>query len=158
MRFSNSKSKKWVPFFYFFLGISSLLVILYLFLFQEDSNQKHLWYSIPILLLSLMLIFYSTAKYFEFDSDGNVLTFINKGLFVSHFINYREHRAEFPKEKLHRFRVKNYVFLSFLYIYVKSKTNHIKRVRFNISLLSRNKTRILKRSLEKVIKHNNEIS
>ncbi|EDP94477.1 hypothetical protein U8527_12495 [Kordia algicida OT-1] len=158
MRFSNAKSKKWVPFLYFFLGIGSILIMLYLFLFREDFKTVGVWYSIPVMLLLVFLIFYSTAKYFEFDSDGNVLTFVNKGLFISNFINYREHRAEFPKEKLKRYRLQNYILFSFLYIYVKSKTNQIKRVRFNISLLSGTKKRALKKSLDKVIKHNNQIS
>ncbi|MCH2195100.1 hypothetical protein [Kordia sp.] len=158
MRFSNEKSKKWVPFLYFFLGIGSILVMLYLFLFREDVNQTKVWYAIPAVLIFMILVFYNTAKYFEFDSDGNVLTLINKGLFISNFINYREHRAEFPKEKLKRYRIQNFVLYSFLYVYVKSKTNQIKRVRFNITLLSSRKKRALKKSLEKVIKNNNEIS
>ncbi|WP_162820028.1 hypothetical protein [Kordia sp. SMS9] len=127
-------------------------------LFRDDFNKEKLWYAIPVLLVFIMVVFYSTAKYFEFDSDGNVLTFVNKGLFISNFINYREQRAEFPKEKLQRYRIQNYVVFSFLYVYVKSKSSHIKRVRFNISLLSSSKKRALKKSLEKVLKHNNEIS
>jgi hypothetical protein len=106
----------------------------------------------------LLVVFYSTAKYFEFDSDGNVLMFINRGLFISNFVNYREQRAEFPKEKLKRYRIQNYLLFSYLYVYVKSKSNQIKRVRFNITLLSNSKKRALKQSLEKVLKHNNEIS
>jgi hypothetical protein len=117
-----------------------------------------MWYAVPAILVFIIVVFYSTAKYFEFDSDGNVLTFVNKGLFITNFINYRENRAEFPKEKLKRYRIQNYLLFSFLYVYVKSKTNQIKRVRFNISLLSKNKKRALKKSLEKVMKHNNQIS
>ncbi|MEM6720063.1 MAG: hypothetical protein AAF611_12135 [Bacteroidota bacterium] len=130
----------------------------YFFLFRDEFNKEKLWYAIPVTLVFIIIVFYSTAKYFEFDSDGNVLTFINKGLFISNFINYREHRAEFPKEKLKRYRIQNYVLYSFLYVYVKSKSNQIKRVRFNITLLSNRKKRALKKSLEKVLKHNNEIS
>ena len=158
MRFSNAKSKKWVPFLYFFLGIGSILAVVYLFLFREDFNQAKMWYAVPAVLVFIIVIFYSTAKYFEFDSDGNVLTFVNKGLFISNFINYRENRAEFPKEKLKRYRIQNYLLYSFLYVYVKSKSNQIKRVRFNISLLSARKKRALKKSLDKVMKHNNQIS
>ncbi|MEM6684993.1 MAG: hypothetical protein AAF617_04275 [Bacteroidota bacterium] len=132
--------------------------MIYLFLFQDNLNKGKLWYAIPAVLVFIIVVFYSTAKYFEFDSDGNVLTFINKGLFISNFINYREHRAEFPKEKLKRYRIQNYVLFSFLYVYVKSKSSQIKRVRFNITLLSGRKKRALKKSLEKVLKHNNEIS
>jgi hypothetical protein len=138
--------------------LGSILVVAYIFLFREEFNQMKIWYAVPLALALVFFVFYSTAKYFEFDSDGNVLTFINKGLFISHFINYREHRAEFPKAKLKRYRIQNYVLFSFLYLYVRSKTNQIKRVRFNITLLSSGKKRALKKSLEKVIKQNNEIS
>lgn len=158
MRFDNAKSKKWIPFLYFFIGIVGVLAILYFFFFRIDHNQIKVWYAIPVLFMVVVGIIYSSAKYFEFDSDGNVLTFINKGLFISNFINYREHRAEFPKEKLKRYRIQNYIIFSKLYIYVQSKSNRIKRVHFNISLLSKSKKKALKKSLDKVIKHNNEIS
>ncbi|WP_420573548.1 hypothetical protein [Kordia sp.] len=121
-------------------------------------NDTKLWYSIPAFLIVISILFYSTAKYFEFDSDGNVLTFINKGLFISHFINYREHRAEFPKEKLKRYRIQNYLLFCYLFVYVRSKSNQIKRVSFNITLLSNSKKKALRKSLDKVIKRNNEIS
>ncbi|MBC8755089.1 hypothetical protein H2O64_10425 [Kordia sp. YSTF-M3] len=132
--------------------------MLYLFIFREDSNKINIWYSIPVSLVIFLGFVYSTAKYFEFDSDGNVLTFINKGLFISNFINYRERRAEFPKEKLKRYRIQNYIIFSTLYIYVRSRSNKTKRVHFNISLLSGRKKKALKKSLDKVIKHNKEIS
>jgi hypothetical protein len=158
MRFNNAKSKKWIPFLYFFLGLGGIIMVLYLIFFQNEFNQKKLWYSIPILLAIFLVFIYSTAKYFEFDSDGNVLTFINKGLFISNFINYRENRAEFPKEKLKRYRIQNYIIFSTLYIYVKSRSNRTKRIHFNISLLSSRKKQALKQSLDKVLKHNNAVS
>jgi len=158
MRFDNAKSKKWIPFIYFFIATGSIIVMFYFFFFQEESHKISSWYGIPILLFIFLVIVYSSAKYFEFDSDGNVLTFINKGLFISNFINYREHRAEFPKEKLKRYRIQNYIIFSRLYLYVRSRSNKTKRVHFNISLLSSRKKRALKQSLDKIIKHNNEIS
>ena len=158
MRFDNAKSKKWIPFIYFFIATGSIIVMFYFFFFQEESHKISSWYGIPILLFIFLVIVYSSAKYFEFDSDGNVLTFINKGLFISNFINYREHRAEFPKEKLKRYRIQNYIIFSRLYLYVRSRSNKTKRVQFNISLLSSRKKRALKQSLDKIIKHNNEIS
>ncbi len=158
MRFDNAKSRNWISFLYFFIGIGGVITMLYLFFFREDSHKINIWYSIPISLVVFFIIVYSSAKYFEFDSDGNVLTFINKGLFISNFINYRERRAEFPKEKLKRYRIKNYIMFSRLYLYIKSRSNKTKRVHFNISLLSRRKKAALKKSLDKVIKHNNEIS
>ena len=92
MRFDNAKSKKWVPLLYFFLGIGGILVVLYFFFFREEHNQIKIWYIIPVLFAIIVGIIYSSAKYFEFDSDGNMLTFINKGLFISNFINYLYYR------------------------------------------------------------------
>ena len=158
MRFSNAKSKKWIPFLYFFLGLGSIVMVLFFMFFQDEFNKIKLWYVIPILLIFILGNVYSSAKYFEFDSDGNVLTFINKGLFISNFINYREQRAEFPKEKLKRYRIQNYIFSCKLYIYIKSKNKGVKRLQFNISLLSSRKKKALKQSLDKVLKHNNAIS
>ncbi|WP_298421381.1 hypothetical protein [uncultured Kordia sp.] len=158
MRFNNAKSKKWIPFLYFFLGVGSIVVMLYFTFFQDEFNQAKLWYVIPIFLVLILGMVYSTAKYFEFDSDGNVLTFVNKGLFISNFINYREQRAEFPKEKLKRYRIQNYIFFCKLYIYIKSRSNKTKRLQFNISLLSGKKRRALRQSLDKVLKHNNAVS
>ncbi|WP_046755648.1 hypothetical protein [Kordia jejudonensis] len=158
MRFSNASTKKWIPFLYFFLGLGSLVAILFVMFFQDEFNQVKLWYLIPIFLVVIFVMIYTSAKYFEFDSDGNVLTFINKGLFISNFVNYREQRAEFPKEKLKSYRIKNYILFCLLYVYIKSRNNKIKRIQFNISLLSRRKKRALKQSLDKVLKHNNAIS
>lgn len=158
MRFNNASSKRWIPFLYFFLVLGSIIAIVYMLFFQDEFNKGKLWYVIPIALLIIFGIVYTSAKYFEFDSDGNVLTFVNKGLFISNFINYREQRAEFPKEKLTRYRVENYIFFCKLYIYIKSRSNKIKRLGFNISLLSPRKRRALKKSLDKVLKHNNAIS
>lgn len=158
MRFNNASSKKWIPFLYFFLGLGSIVAILYFVFFQDEFNQAKLWYLTPVPFVLILGMVYSTAKYFEFDSDGNVLTFINKGLFISNFINYREQRAEFPKEKLKRYRIQNFIIFCKLYIYIKSRNNKTKRLKFNISLLSNRKKRALKQSLDKVLKHNNAIS
>lgn len=158
MRFNNARLKKWIPFLYFFLVLGGIVTILYALFFQDELNKLKWWYIISGALILLFVAVYSSAKYFEFDSDGNVFTFINKGLFVSNFINYREKRAEFPKEKLARYRIKNYLIFCKIYIYIKSRDNKIKRLSFNISLLSLRKRKALKKSLDKVLKQNNAIS
>lgn len=159
MRFNNAKSRKWIPFVYFFVVLLSIVALLYMFFFKDDFKEVRVWYAIPLSIVLVIVIIYSYAKYFEFDSDGNVLTFVNKGLFISNYIQYRkEHRAEFPKEKLKKYRIRNYILFSFLYIYVRSKNNQIKRLYFNISLLSGRKKRALKKSLDKVLKQNNQVS
>jgi len=158
MRFNNSKAKKWVPVLYFLLLFLALGAIFYALVIDKEFEELKYWNFIPVVLLILMITIYVTAKYFEFDSDGNVLTFINKGLFISDYINYREQRAEFPKEKLSAYKLQHFLVFSYLNIYIKSKGNSIKRVRFNISLLGSRKKNALKSSLDKVIKQNKEVS
>lgn len=158
MRFNNSKAKKWVPVLYFLLLLLVLGAIFYALVIDKEFEELKYWNFIPVILLIIIITIYTTAKYFEFDSDGNVLTFINKGLFISDYINYREQRAEFPKEKLSAYKLQNYFIFSYLNIYIKSKGSTVKRVRFNISLLGQKKKNALKSSLDKVIKHNKEIS
>lgn len=156
MRFNNIKSKKWVGLIYFCLVIGFIIAIVYSFLFREETSclakRSNL---IFIALILIVLFFYITAKYFEFDSDGLGLTFINKGLFISNFINYREHRAEFQKEKLKRYTIKNYIIYSKLNVYVKLKNNKIRKYSFNISFLSTKKKNALKKALNEVLKINN---
>lgn len=155
MRFNNERSKIQAASIYFFLGTGIFIALLYLATFQENLRLTQVWYYILISLIIVLVYIYNTAKYFEFDGGGNALTFINRGLLASSFINYREHRAEFPKEKLKGYKIKNYVIYCKLNIYVKSRTNRIKRVSFNISLLNNNKKKALKRSLDTVLKFNN---
>lgn len=95
------------------------------------------------------------GKSFEFDSDGETLNFKSNGLMVSNFLHYRDQRTEVPKSKLKGFRVENYFFYKRLHIFINSRNNRgYRHYKYNITLLTGNKTRLLKTSLAKVLEKN----
>ena len=67
---------------------------------------------------------------------------------------------DFPKNKLVSYRVRNSVFTKTLEMIVTSKrTSHgITKLKFNITFLSKSETNDLKRSLNKIIKQNKELT
>lgn len=154
MRFNNAKSKRPVSFIYAFLVVLAVVSTLYLYYFSKGFKLNKLWYFFPLITITTIIYMYKNAKFFEFDGDGNALTFINKGLLISNFINYREKRAEFPKNKLKSYKIYNYIIYRTVSIYIKSKNNGTIRLNFNISFLSLKKQRHLKSSLDTILQCN----
>ncbi len=153
MRFNNVNAKILVALIYFFLSITLIIMIFYLFAVNKNFKLAKMWHYILFFLVSVF--FYLKAKFFEFDSDGNGLTFINRGFIISNFINYREKKVEFLKSDLISYKIRNYFFFSTIYIYIKAKRGRIKRLNFGIIFLSNKKRRAMKRSLDKVIQSHN---
>lgn len=155
MKFSTSKSTKFIKTGYWLLLV--LVGGFYLF---------HFFISIePVLTGKEMIVFtafvgagsffwYLRAKYFEYDSSGEVLIFVNKGVLLTELFNYREDKAEFPKAKLYNFKIKNYIIYKPLYIYVRSKDDSLKKVKFDVTFVSTKRLGYLKQSLNKVIRQN----
>ncbi len=157
MKFNNSSSAKWAPVIYFFLFIGILFCVVVYGATREEADYL-VWYVMPVaFFLAILLYTYKTLSYFEYDSDGLVLNFVSRGLMLSNFINYRESRAEFPKEKLKSFRMKNYGLYKSLVLYVRSHSGRTKKVKFNITFLGGAKRRALANSLTKVVEHNKEV-
>ena len=155
MRFNNSSLQKWVPIVYLFLFLGILLSILVYGVMRAENADDLFWYILPTgILLLLFLFIYKVVAYFEYDSDGLALNFVNRGLMLSNFLNYREKRAEFPREKLSRFKMNDFGIYRQLTIYVKSHSGREKKLKFNITFLSARKRRALRQSLEKVVAHN----
>lgn len=118
------------------------------------SNTTLEWILIMGFFLGLFMALYSVAKYFEYDSDGDVLVIINKGLIVSEFVNYREKIVEIPKRKLLYYKLKDYGIYKSLNLYIRSGKNRQKRIKFNVSLVPNRKLRYLKMSLDKIVRNN----
>lgn len=102
----------------------------------------------------LLIALHSVAKYFEYDSDGDVLVIINRGLIVSEIFNYREKIVEFPKEKLLYYKLKDYGIYKSLNLYIRSAEYRQKRIKFNVTLVPKRKLRYLKMSLDKIVRNN----
>ena len=118
------------------------------------SNTTLEWILIMGFFLGLFMALYSVAKYFEYDSDGDVLVIINKGMIVSEFVNYREKIVEIPKRKLLYYKLKDYVIYKSLNLYIRSGKNRQKRIKFNVSIVPNRKLRYLKMSLDKIVRNN----
>ena len=112
---------------------------------------------ILIILLSFVVLFiitHNVSKYFEYDSDGVQVVVINRGLLVSEYVNYREHRVEFEKEHLLGFRFYNYIFYKKLVLTLKGKSGKKRKEHFNVTLVGRRKRKYIRQSLSKIIKQN----
>jgi hypothetical protein len=105
-------------------------------------------------LVGLWLIYiYFAGKYFEYDSEGSLVSFLNRGAILSEFINYRTKIHEVKKEKIETYRIYNFLFYRRLRV-IYSTRNTTGNIYINISMLSPKKTRFLKLSLDKIIAKN----
>ncbi|MEZ4802656.1 MAG: hypothetical protein R2797_07755 [Gelidibacter sp.] len=155
MRTNNSKVKNLIISVYF------ILVVLAIFCAFVFSSFRHLTPN-PILTFGLVLLVFAgifflvhrVAKYFEYDSDGPKIIIINRGLLLSDYLNYREIKLEFEKERLQGYKFNNYLINNTLDIYVKDRNGGKKKETFNITLVPRKKRRYIRQSLSKIVKSN----
>ena len=155
MRLNNRRAKKFVTTLYFVFAVLFMFAGLSFSVVKSLIGSAKYKYTFLFLILTLVLLFaHKVSKYFEYDSEGNVLVMVNKGMMLSDFFNYRENRAEFPKKKLLYYKLNNYGFYKSLNVYIKSGDDRQKRLKFNVTLVSDKKLKYLKKSLDKVIKRN----
>lgn len=154
MRLSNHRVVKIIPGVYYF---SVILFFLVIFLNQQLGKQlfpSDKYYFVALILISLWLIYiYFAGKYFEYDSEGTLVSFMNRGAILSEFINYRTKIHEIKKEKIHNYKIINLLFYRRLVIQCSTRNSN-KNININISMLSLKKTKYLKLSLDKIIAKN----
>lgn len=154
MRLSNHKLVKIIPGVYYF---SVILFLLLIFLNQQLGRQlfpSDKYYYASLIIVGMWLIYiYFAGKYFEYDSEGSLVSFLNRGAILSEFINYRTKIHEIKKDNIHRYKIYNFLFYRRLVLFYSTK-NSIRDVYINISMLSPRKTRFLKLSLDKIIAKN----
>ncbi len=109
---------------------------------------------ILVKFIGLFFIIHRISRYFEYDSDGIKVVVINKGLLLSDYFNYREHKLEFDKDRLMAFKFQNYIFYKSLTLYVKSSKGTTKKETFNVTLVGKKKRRYIRQSLSKMVKSN----
>ena len=155
MRFNNQKAKNAIVTVYFIFAVLFVFTTVFFDVIRSyigggRTRNMFLFVVLGVVLLAAHRI----SKYFEYDSEGNVLVLVNKGIMLSDFFNYRENRAEFPKKKLLYYKLNNYVVYKSLNVYIRSHDNKQKRLKFNVTLVSNKKLKYLKQSLDKVVKQN----
>lgn len=157
MRFTNRNEVKIIPSIYIVLVavfVTNIFVNIELLASdtEESIGLSHFLPNIVVLLIGLYV--HRIGQSFDFDSDGETLHFKNNGVFFSRFMEYRVHKAEFPKRKLAKFKFKDLGIYSSLTIYIKSRRRKgFKKYTFNTTFLSRKKKRGMVVSLEKILEN-----
>ncbi len=162
MRFKNTTETKLVPSVYMIIVaafITNIFVNIEL-MGSETESAMTLSHFLPnIVLLLFGFYFHRIAQLFDFDSDGETLNFKNNGVVFSKFMEYRVIRAEFPKSKLLRFKVRDFGIYSILIIYISSRSKRgSRKYRFNITFLANKKKRGMIESLKKVLEKNKAVA
>lgn len=156
MKFKNKKETSIVPSIYIIavaVFITNTFSAIDLKYDDVPFNYGSLIPSGIALLIGIYV--FLVGRSFEFDSDGEALIFKSNGLLISNFLPYRDQRTEVPKSKLKGYRVENYFVYKRLHIFINSRNSKgFRHYKYNITLLTGNKTRALKVSLAKVLEKN----
>ena len=155
MRTNNGKIRNYIISVYFILIVTAIIMATVFSAFKDLTNSAT--YTFLILLLGFIGLFFLVhwvSKYFEYDSDGMKVIVMNRGLLLSDYLNYREHKVEFGKEDLLKYKFYNYYIYKSLVLYIRSRNGGTKRVSFNITLVDRRKRKYIRQSLRKMIKQN----
>jgi hypothetical protein len=155
MRTNNSKIKNIIISIYFVLIISAIFSAVMFKTFSDISNNPFIVICvIAITLGTTFYIIHYISKYFEYDSDGQNVIIINKELLLSDKFSNKEHSIEFEKHNLIGFKFHNFFVFNSLVILLKGRQGHVKKERFNVTLVSKKKRRYIRQSLTKIIKEN----
>ncbi|WP_299390888.1 hypothetical protein [uncultured Gelidibacter sp.] len=155
MRTNNGRVKNIIVSVYFILIVLAIVLATIFSAFSHLTSNPFLTF--VILLVGFLVLFFSVhaiSKYFEYDSDGVKVVVINKGLLLTEYLNYREHKLEFDKDRLMAFKFKNYIFYKSLTFYIKNSRDKIKKETFNVTLVTKKKRRFIGQSLSKIVKNN----
>ena len=155
MRTNNEKVKNIIISLYFIIIVFGILILTLFNVFRDVSKNPTVTLLIILFaLIALFVITYRVSKFFEYDSDGIKVVFLNKGLLLSEYLNYREHKLELDKDKLIGFKFHNYYFYKTLVIYYLSHHNNKKSEVYNVTLVNRKKRKYIKQSIRKIVKQN----
>lgn len=157
MRLSNRNRYAYYSFIYSLAGIVFILGVIAYVLeinkFDIFGNKAWVLLVAPCLLFFLLYLF--GRPIFEYDSDGEALNFRNSH--ILYLLAKRNAKDEFPKYKLIKYSIVNFLIFKRLYVYISSKKNHITILKYDINYLSKKQIKDLKFSLNKVVKTNIEI-
>ncbi|MDH7913979.1 hypothetical protein [Winogradskyella sp. SYSU M77433] len=149
MRTDNRKVRNTVISIYFVL---ILLTVLMATVFSSLELVENGVFYVFLGFLVLLVLVQSIAGYFEYDSDGDKIIVINKGLILTEYINYRQKKIKFKRNQLVGFKIKNYFFYKSLVLQIKTHEDRVVKYRFNVTLLKPKKIRYVKQSLRKIFK------
>lgn len=154
MRLTNYSNIKIIPGIYYFSLVIFFLVI---FLnFQLDGtlfpSPKYYYFVLIGIFVGLVYIYFGW-KYFEYDSEGEVVVFLNRGVILSNFLNYRGNAIEIRRSRIVGYEIYNLLIYKRLVIVIQSKSKTYSR-HCNITFVSPKKINYLRQSLDKLIAKN----
>lgn len=157
MRINNKRVIPFIEKFYALLFLSLLAAtILVIIPIGVIVNTVSPYYLIGFILLSLLALHTLGHQHVEYDSDGEVINIRTKDIFWSKYFPQKKIVMDFPKKKLVSYKINHNLFKTTLELFVTSKrTSHgVTKLKFNITFLNKSETYDLKRSLNKIIKQN----
>ncbi len=154
MRLTNYKSVKIIPGFYYFSVVFFFLIIFLHYQFDGTmfSSDKYYYGTLGGIVL-LQFYIYFGGKYFEYDSEGAILSIVNKGVILSEYLNYRGNVIEIKREQLYKYKYYNFLIYKRMVIYAKGRNGVFKK-HVNLTFVSNKKISYVKHSLSKIIKEN----
>lgn len=157
MKTNNARVKNIIISLYFILIVLAVLFATLFSVFKDLTGDPVLTFFLVLFgFVVLFLLTHRISKFFEYDSDGVKVVILNRGLLLAEYFNYREHRVEFEKKKLRKYKYFNYFVFKRLTLYLICNHNprKIKIERFNVTLVSRKKIKYIRQSLNKMIREN----
>ncbi|MEO6346569.1 MAG: hypothetical protein ABIO60_01545 [Aquaticitalea sp.] len=155
MRTNNSRVKNIIVSVYFVLIVMAIMAATLFQAFKHLTPNPFLTFVLIVFVFAaLFFIVYRISRYFEYDSDGVKVVIVNRGLLLTEYINYREHKVEFDKHRLSAFKFNDYILYKTLDLYIKNREGFKKKETFNVTLMTHKKCRYIRQSLSKIIKAN----
>ncbi|WP_417431743.1 hypothetical protein [Halpernia sp.] len=131
--------------------VSVFAYLLDIFKFNILGFSKYILLLISILLYGIFIL--RGKQIFEYDSDGETLNIRNRNIIVL-FSEIKN--DDFPKYKLVKFEIKDFIIYKRLYITITSKKKNFITLKYDISYLTRREKRDLKFSLNRISRFNRE--
>jgi hypothetical protein len=154
MRTDNGSVRNFIISVYFVLiVVAVLLATVFQSLDAVSDGSLYVFFG----TLAVAIIIHGIARFFEYDSDGPKLIIINRGLLLSDYFNYREHRIEIEKERVLGFKIKRFYVYNQLVVLYKDRHDRQHKARFNVTLVKKRKLRYIRQSLSKIIKENKKL-
>ncbi len=151
-------NKRIIPYIYIIYSIIATLFVVFIVMkiFPLKIFHTNLIYLLPLVGV-VLLIFIKLRGYqlFEYDSDGEALNFSNDNC-IKLNISSTKRRSEFPKRKLKSYKITNNLFKKSLKMTMTSKRSNTgySKLEYDLTYLSKNEFKGLKKSLDKVLDEN----
>ena len=118
MRLSNRNRTPLYSFIYSFVGIIFILGLIgyILEINKFDVLGKKAWILLIFPVLLCLLLYVLGKRIFEYDSDGEALNFRNNH--ILYIFSQKNAKDEFPKYKMLKYNVVNFLIFKRLYVYV----------------------------------------